>query len=180
MTHPPAAPEVRIRRERPDDADAIGVLTQAAFRDLAYSSQTEAFIVAALRAANVLTVSLVAECGRGRAGHSLVGHIAFSPVTISDGSPHWYGLGPVSVLPQQQGRGIGSALVWQGLQQIEQMGAQGCVVLGNPHFYTRFGFAHAPGLMLSGVPPEYFLALPLSTLLPMGEVAYHPAFEAQC
>ncbi|HRW46464.1 MAG TPA: hypothetical protein P5333_03055, partial [Caldilinea sp.] len=80
-----------IRDERAADAGVITAVTVDAFETLAISNHTEQFIVEALRAAGVLTVSLVAEVD-GR----VVGHIAFSPVTMSDGTAGWYGLGPVS------------------------------------------------------------------------------------
>ena len=79
-----------IRKETTSDIEAISQVTKAAFRTLPISNQTEQFIIEALRAAGALTLSLVAEID-GR----VVGHIAFSPVTISDGSKNWYGLGPV-------------------------------------------------------------------------------------
>jgi len=175
-----------IRDERPEDADAITELTCAAFADHPHSSHTEQFIVAALRAAGALTISLVAELGDddGVDGDDidhaprLVGHIAFSPVAISDGSPNWYGLGPVSVAPPAQRRGIGRELIEAGLARLRDLGAECCVVLGEPEFYSRFGFAADPQLRLSGVPPEYFLALPLGNLHASGEVTYHPAFNA--
>jgi putative acetyltransferase len=72
-------------------------VTVAAFKTLDISNHTERFIIEALRAAGALTVSLVAEID-GR----VIGHIAFSPLTISDGTQYWYGLGPVSVLPEYQ------------------------------------------------------------------------------
>jgi putative acetyltransferase len=87
-------PKIVIRNEMDDDVSTITEVTIAAFKTLAISNHTEQFIIEALRAADALTVSLVAELN-GR----VTGHIAFSPVTISDGTPNWYGLGPVSVLP---------------------------------------------------------------------------------
>jgi len=95
-------PKIVIRFETDADVGAIRDVTVAAFKTLAISHHTEQFIVEALRAAKALTVSLVAELD-GR----VVGHIAFSPVTISDGTKHWYGLGPLSVLPEYQRQGIG-------------------------------------------------------------------------
>ena len=86
-----------IRNELESDVETISSVTRAAFESWPYGNHTEEFIVNALRAANALTVSLVAE-----AGGKVVGHIAFSPVTISDGSQNWYGLGPISVLPEFQ------------------------------------------------------------------------------
>ena len=89
--------EALIRTETPADADAITAVTIAAFATLEISQHTEQFIVKALRAAGALAVSLVAELDG-----QMVGHVAFSPVTLSDGTPGWYGLGPVSVLPAYQ------------------------------------------------------------------------------
>ncbi|MBN1830178.1 MAG: N-acetyltransferase, partial [Deltaproteobacteria bacterium] len=85
-------PKIVIRNEKPDDARAITEVTVEAFNTLAISNHTEQFIIEALRAAGALAVSLVAEMDR-----RVVGHIAFSGVTLSDGTPDWYGLGPVSV-----------------------------------------------------------------------------------
>ena len=165
--------KVKIRNETSADVGAIAEVTIAAFRTLAISSHTEQFVLAALRAANALTISLVAEAG-GR----IVGHIAFSPVTISDGSSDWYGLGPVSVLPQYQRRGIGSALIEEGLSRLRGLGARGCCLVGHPQYYKRFGFQNIPGLVLEGVPEEVFFALSFDGHVPRGIVDFHPAFKA--
>ena len=124
-----------IRNETPSDIDAISEVIIAAFENLAISNHTEQFIVDALRAAHALTISLVAEID-GR----VVGHIAFSPITISDGCPNWYGLGPISVLPEYQRQGIGRSLVLEGLSLLKALGGQGCALVGNPNYYQRFGF----------------------------------------
>lgn len=118
-----------IRPERPGDEDPIGEVTREAFAFHPHSRQTEHFIVAALRRAGALSISLVAE-----QGDRVVGHVAFSPVRIGDGSPGWYGLGPVSVLPALQGQGIGRALIEHGLEELRRRGAGGCVLLGDPAF----------------------------------------------
>jgi putative acetyltransferase len=115
-----------IRNETRPDIEAISEVTENAFRTLPFSSHTEQFIINALRDANALTISLVAEVD-GR----VVGHIAFSPVTISDGSPNWYGLGPVSVLPEYWKQGVGSALVNEGLSRLKALGAKGCALVGH-------------------------------------------------
>jgi putative acetyltransferase len=112
--------KVLIRSETSADVSAIAEVTVAAFKTLAISNHTEQFIIAALRAAKALKVSLVAEV-EGR----VVGHIAFSPMTISDGSPNWYGLGPVSVLPECQRRGIGHASIQEGISRLKDLGARG-------------------------------------------------------
>ncbi|MCD6681969.1 MAG: N-acetyltransferase [Burkholderiaceae bacterium] len=163
-----------IRPERKSDEDTIGEITRQAFATHPYSSHTEHFIVDALREANALAISLVAE----QSGQ-VVGHIAFSPVTISDGASGWFGLGPVSVLPSVQKRGIGRALIERGLSLLREYGAAGCVLLGEPSFYGRFGFANTPRLVLSGVPQEFFLALSFGSGSPQGEVTYHAAFSAE-
>ncbi|WP_415034735.1 GNAT family N-acetyltransferase [Azonexus sp.] len=161
-----------IREELAADAPAIEATTVAAFLDAAHTSHTEQHIVNALRHSGALTISLVAELDG-----VLVGHVALSPVSISDGSTHWFGLGPISVLPAYQGHGVGSALMAAALLALRQHTAQGCVVLGDPGYYGRFGFRAAPDLVLPGVPPEYFQALHLGTATARGIVSYHPAFE---
>jgi putative acetyltransferase len=162
-----------IRNEIESDAQAIAEITQTAFATCPYGDHTEQFIINALRAAGALTVSLVAEIDR-----NVVGHVAFSPVTISDGNPHWYGLGPVSVLPQHQRQGIGTALICEGLSLLKARGAQGCVLVGEPAYYQRFGFRNPSPLTLEGVPPQYFLALPFEDQTPRGVVVFHTAFSA--
>lgn len=161
-----------IRDETPADADAITDVTVAAFKTLAISSKTEQFIVKALRAADVLTISLVAEIGG-----QVLGHVAFSPVTISDGSEGWYGLGPISVLPGHQRCGIGKSLVEAGLSRLHTLGAQGCCLVGDPAYYNRFGFRSVPGLQYEGIPQEYVLALPLRDHIPRGTITFHEAFQ---
>jgi putative acetyltransferase len=163
-----------IRCESPDDVTAIDAVTVAAFRHAAHTSHTEQFIVQALRRSGQLSVSLVAEDD-----DAIVGHVAASPVTLSDGTVGWHGLGPVSVAPQRQGQGIGRQLVEQALAALRQLGAAGCVVLGDPAYYTRFGFTAEHALVLPGVPPAYFQAIVFAGALPTGEVSYHASFTAQ-
>lgn len=162
-----------IRDETDADVSAITEVTIAAFKTLEISSKTEQYIVEALRAAKALTVSLVAEVD-GR----VVGHIAFSPVTISDGSQDWHGLGPVSVLPDYQRQGIGSMLIREGLVRLKPLKAQGCCLVGHPGYYQKFGFKNVPGLGLEGVPPEVFFALSFAGRTPQGSVTFHESFKA--
>ncbi|KAF9313253.1 hypothetical protein BG003_005467 [Podila horticola] len=166
---------ITIRNEQPTDIDSITQLTEAAFKTEAHSSHTEQFIVNALRRAEQFTISLVAV-----AGDTVVGHVAISPVTISSGAAGWYGLGPISVSPEHQGQGIGSKLMKAALVELQRLDGLGCVVLGNPAYYGRFGFKAEPGLVLPGVPPEYFQALSFGSELPSGTVRYHEAFDATC
>jgi putative acetyltransferase len=165
--------QIVIRQETAADISAIAEITAAAFKTLAISNQTEQFIVAALRAAKALIVSLVAELN-GR----VVGHVAFSRVTISDGTQNWYGLGPVSVLPEYQRQGIGKALIRQGLSILKGLNAGGCCLVGDPEYYKRFGFRNIHGLIHEGVPQEVFLALPLDRHVPQGIVVFHDGFKA--
>jgi len=165
--------KIVIRSESDTDVSAITEVTVAAFKTLEISNHTEQFVIEALRAAKALTVSLVAEVD-GR----VVGHIAFSPVTISDGTRNWYGLGPVSVLPEYQRQGIGKALIREGLSRLKDMNAQGCCLVGHPEYYRKFGFTNTPGLVLEGVPPEVFFALSFGGHTPQGAVAFHEGFKA--
>lgn len=161
-----------IRPEQPADADAIRALTTEAFATAPHRSGTEAAIVDALRAAGALTLSLVAV-----EGNEIVGHVAFSPVTIDGAERGWFGLGPVSVRPRRQRGGIGSELIREGLRRLRAMGAEGCVLLGDPAYYGRFGFAADPALVLEGVPPEYFVRLGFGAAVPTGTMRYHAAFD---
>ena len=166
-------PEITIRSETNTDIGAIAEVTIAAFKTLEISNHTEQFIIAALRDAKALTVSLVAELD----GH-VIGHIAFSPVTISDDTPDWYGLGPVSVLPEYQRKGIGKALVQEGLARLRDLKAQGCCLVGHPDYYRKFGFRNTSGLVHEGVPREVFFALTFDGRTPKGTVMFHQGFKA--
>jgi putative acetyltransferase len=165
---------ITIRPETPSDEDAIEQVTRRAFLSHPYSHQAEQFIIRALRADHALSVSYVAE----DAGH-VVGHIALSQVFMVDGVSGWYGLGPISVEPDLQRRGIGRALMEKGLAELRKIGANGCVLVGDPAFYIRFGFANNPALVLEGVPQEFFLSLSLGTSTAHGNVQFHPAFQAK-
>jgi putative acetyltransferase len=165
--------QIVIRSETNDDIGAIAEVTVAAFETLEISNHTEQFIIEALRAARALTVSLVAEVD-GR----VMGHAAFSPVTISDGTRDWYGLGPVSVSPEHQRKGVGKALIREGLCRLKDLSAAGCCVVGHPDYYRKFGFENVPGLVHEGVPQEVFLALSFGGHTPQGTVTFHGAFNA--
>ena len=166
-------PNFIIRNETDADVTAITDVTVAAFKSFEISDHTEQFIIEALRAANALSISLVAEID-GR----LIGHIAFSPLTISDGTQNWYGLGPVSVLPEFQRQGIGKALIQKGLSLLKDMNARGCCLVGHPDYYIKFGFENVSDLVYEGVPQEAFFALSFDGHMPHGEVTFHEAFKA--
>jgi putative acetyltransferase len=162
---------IEIRDEIPTDAPAIEALTISAFLNAPHSSHTEQFIVGALREAGQLTVSLVAV-----ADGKVIGHVAVSPVSLSAGAPGWCGLGPISVLPEYQRRGVGARLMREALRILREQGAAGCVVLGEPAYYGRFGFLADRALVFPGVPPEYFQALSFGSSRSRGVVSYHAAF----
>lgn len=166
---------MNIRPEQSSDIAAIRDLTFRAFENHPHHAPgarpTEHLIVDRLRDEGGLSLSFVVD-----EGDRIVGHIAFSKVSINGEDRGWYGLGPVSVLPAEQGRGLGSALIREGLAELEASGAAGVVLLGEPGFYARFGFHADARLILPGVPAEYFQILPLGAAVPSGQVSYHPAF----
>lgn len=106
---------------------------------------------------------------------------AIEAVTITDDhgqkAEGWYDLGPIAVLPQRQGQGIGSRLMEQALAELRAVRAAGCVLLGDPAYYARFGFQAHVGLQLLGVPPGYFMALALHGTVPKGIAHYSDAFN---
>ncbi|MGX9936914.1 GNAT family N-acetyltransferase [Advenella kashmirensis] len=164
---------ITIRNEQPDDIDAIAWVTKTAFAPEHFASHSEQFIINALRRANQLAISLVALYEG-----TIVGHIALSPVNISSGEQGWYGLGPVSVLPQWQGQGIGTQLIHSALTQLQHLDACGCVVLGDPEYYGRFDFKANSSLLYPDAPAMYFQALAFAGEIPCGQVSFHEAFAA--
>ena len=162
---------VRIRPEAPGDAAVIARVVKRAFEGHPHSAGTEARIVRTLRAADALSVSLVAEVGG-----QVLGYVAASPVSVAGQPSSWHGLGPVAVDPTIQRAGTGSALVAECLARLRDLGAAGCVVLGEPAFYGRFGFEPGTGLTFAEALEEYFMALSFGASLPRGEVTYHAAF----
>ena len=163
--------EIRIRNEmESDSARIIDVITHA-FENDPMSDKREAEIVQLMRDDSALTISLVAEIG-----DQIVGHIAFSKVTMDEQFIDWYGLAPVSIAPTHQNQGIGSILIREGIKRLKEINAQGCVLLGEPSYYGRFGFKAHQQLVLPGIPAEYFQALSFSDKIPNGIVKYHNAF----
>jgi putative acetyltransferase len=165
---------VIIRKENTSDIESINRVTIEAFKTLPISNHTEQFIIKALRAAGALTLSLVAEIDG-----KVVGHIAFSPIEISDGTKDWYGLGPISVLPEHQRKGIGGALIEEGLSRLKALNATGCCLVGHPEYYRKFGFENVAGLSVEGVPQEAFFAFSFDGHIPQGKVTFHEGFKAE-
>jgi len=164
-----------IRDERPEDVFRISQIHYTAFKGHPVhppgSEPVEHRIVASLRASGSLTLSLLAEVEG-----ETVGHVALSPAVVGDDPNGWFLLGPVGVLPRLQGRGIGSGLVRESLRQMRDMGAAGVVLVGDPGFYTRLGFANVPGLIYPGVPDQYVLAACFADTTPNGDIVAHEAF----
>lgn len=161
-----------IRPEQSGDEQTIHDLTIAAFKTTPYSSGSEAPIIAGLRKGGDLAVSLVAV-----RGEDIVGHVAFSPVTIGVESGGWYGLGPISVRPDIQRQGIGSALIEEGLSILRAKEAKGCVLVGDPAYYRRFGFRSYDNLSYQEVPTQYVQLLSFHSEPATGEVKFSPAFN---
>lgn len=163
---------MQIRTERPADDAAIHELTFAAFAPMPFSSGTEAPIIRALRRSGDLTLSLVAE-----EDGEIVGHVAFSPVTIDGVHAGWFGLGPISVQADRQRQGIGKALIARGLELLRQHGAAGVALIGNPEIYGRVGF-ESDGLLAYGDLDRRFVQrLVLSGPAPRGELKFAPSFD---
>jgi putative acetyltransferase len=162
-----------IRPETAGDGPAIHDLVKRAFAPMPFADGDEQDLVDTLRERGELALSLVAEDPAG----TIIGHIAFSPATIENTVCNWYQTAPVSVCPTLQGRGIGSALIGEGIAQLRQGGASGIAVVGNPAYYERFGFVVVPGLApLSEHDAQYFRAMVLVGEAPTGTLRYASAF----
>jgi len=163
-----------IRDQTDDDFAAVHELVIAAFKTLPVASGTEQFIMDALWRNGAATVALVAEDGG-----EIIGQAAFSKVFVGGQDVRWHGCGPVSVLPARHKQGIGSALMRAGLERLRALGSKGCVVVGDPNYYPRFGFANTAAIFEPGVPPEVFMAIRFAGEMPKGEVKFDEAFEAK-
>ncbi|WP_309084471.1 N-acetyltransferase [Chelativorans sp.] len=163
-----------IRKECPGDEDAIHRLTQTAFAPMAFSDGSEAQIIRSLRESGDLTLSLVADEDR-----SIIGHVAFSPVTIDGRHNGWFGLGPVSVQPERQRQGVGKALIQEGLEMLKERGAHGCALIGNPDIYGRLGFESDGRLSYRNLERRYVQRIVSFGPAPHGELRFAPAFETE-
>lgn len=163
-----------ILRIKPEDAsvtDEISHVITTAFESAPHAGGNEAEIVESLRAREALTLSLVALYD-----NQIVGHIAASPVVITDSKSGWFGIAPLSVLPRHQSRGVGAALLREAERLLRQRGAFGAVLVGDPTYYNRHGFECRAGLSVSGIPQQYVLAKPFADEQPCGAIEFHQAF----
>lgn len=163
-----------IRAEEERDWAAVHALNASAFE-----TPAEAGLVSALRVQAQPVISLVAE----HAG-SVVGHILFSPVTLSGHvGLKIMGLAPMAVAPSHQRHGIGSALVRAGLERCSALGVGAVVVLGHPEYYPRFGFSPSLGFGIGSeyeAPDEAFMVAELQPGFLRGAsgiIQYHAAFK---
>jgi len=165
--------DIQVRRERATDIDRTYAIVESAFR-----SRLEADLVNALRRSAEPQLSLVADV------HDvLVGHVFFSPVTIDAAGPAPLAcqLSPGAVRPKFQRRGVGSALIRTGLSECRAVGWSAVFVVGDPAYYSRFGFRLAAPLGFSYPGPHdpYLQVIELddSVLAGLsGRILLHPAF----
>ena len=107
-----------------------------------------------------------------------MGHIAFSPVSIGQHLTGWYGLGPVSVDPEHQRKGIGSALINEGFKKLKERHANGCALIGDPNYYSRFGFLSDGKVQYQDVPGKNVQWISFGEIIPTGELVFCPAFDS--
>jgi putative acetyltransferase len=163
-----------VRDQTEADFAAVHELVAEAFKTLPVASGTEQFIMDALWRSGAATVALVAE-----EDGVVVGQAAFSKALVGGHDVGWHGCGPVSVLPALHKQGIGSALMRAGLERLRALGSRGCVVVGDPAYYKRFGFDNTDAMREPGVPAQYFMVIRFAGEMPMGEVKFDEAFEAE-
>jgi putative acetyltransferase len=147
-----------IRRERPDDADAVRAVNTAAF-----GRPDEARLVDRLRERVSPYLGLVAT-----AGDEIIGHVLFTALAFHAGAERdtFMALAPMAVAPAWQRRGVGSALVRAGLAECRAAGRDVVIVVGHPAYYPRFGFVRARALGVTSDPPFPDEAFMLSELTP--------------
>ena len=163
---------MHIRREQAGDAPRIYEVTEAAFKPMPFSDGSEPDCINQLRDDGDLTLSLVAEIDG-----VIIGQVTFSPVFL-DGKPgKWMGLGPVSVWPENQTQGIGKTLIEAGLAEIKKLGAAGCVLIGNPDYYGRFGFLNDGRISYRDLESKFVQWLAFGEETPSGVLTYSPGLE---
>lgn len=163
--------EVHIRPEETRDLEAIYDVTQRAFAEMPFADGDEQDLIDRLRTIGALSLSLVAEYE-----NKIVGQLALSPVAHDSSDDGWFGLGPVSVHPDLQKKGIGGLLIGNAVHWMTDRQAQGCILVGDPNYYRRHGFVSAPAGAPENEPAEFFMVLELAGTLQGGRFSFHQAF----
>jgi len=158
----------KIRQEAAGDEAAIAQVTEAAFAGKPYASGDEADLPERLRDAGALVLSLVAVERK-----QIIAHVCLSPATV--GGEKWLSLGPLSVLPNKQGQGIGSALVSTAVGIAQAYGRGGVVLMGDPKFYGRLGFEQTSDVTFNGSETRHLQVYPFGET-PLGAAVFHEAF----
>ncbi|MDC0434776.1 N-acetyltransferase [bacterium] len=161
-----------VRKETSQDVESIFNLTTEAFKPMSYSDGSEPKIINDLRNDGDLILSLVAVDHK-----EVIGHVAFSPITVNNIGDNWYGLGPISVLPQRQRSGIGTRLINEGFRRLTELGANGIALIGDPNYYGRFGFTGDGRLTYGDLPTNLVQWVSIKGDVPNGELKYCRAIE---
>ncbi len=164
---------IQIRPEEFSDYSAIYDVTKRAFAPMPFAGGNEQDLIEILRKAHALSLSLVAE-----ENGKIVGHVALSPATHESGQGGWFGLGPISVEPALQRKGVGKMLIAKATTWMKTQKARGCILVGNTNYYSRHGFVCAVENAPEKEPAQYFMVLPLANTIPAGRFSFHPAFYA--
>ena len=160
---------LNIRQEKPSEAAAREALLDAAYGPVRFTKPSQRLRAGRAPAPGLSFVAT--EDGR------VIGSIRLWEVTAGSDRTALL-LGPLAVHPDCRKRGIGGALMRHALRVAGKRGHAAVLLVGEPAYYGRFGFAATPALVYPGVPPQYFQALLLNGTMPSGTVAYHAAFEA--
>lgn len=131
--------EIKLRQENENDYKSVFQLIEKAFEKEEYSDHKEQFLVERLRKSEAFIpeLSIVAEVE-----DKIVGHILFTKLEIKNESQSFQSLAlaPVSVLPEFQGKGIGSKLILYGHELAKELGYKSVILLGHQDYYPRFGY----------------------------------------
>ncbi|WP_375281163.1 GNAT family N-acetyltransferase [Pseudooctadecabacter sp.] len=159
----------KIRQEKESDSAAIRDVVARAFEGKSFADPDDKLIVDRLRDDGALVLSLVAE-----AGGKIIGQVALSPAKV--GGLKYLCVGPLAVVPEHQGKGIGADLMGHALGVAQAYGRDGAVLLGDPKYYSRFGFEKVAGVTYDGKGADALQVLPF-TDAPSGAVTFHPVLS---
>lgn len=160
-----------LRDERPSEIPTINKIAVAAFATKAYGDGTEGDLIDSLRRDGDLSLSLVADLNG-----VVVGRVSMSPATVgkADG---WYGLGPVAVDTDHFKQGIGSTLIRTALGRVAEQGAAGVVLVGDPNYYSRFGFVKGGSVQYLNIEAKNVMVRTLNGPTATGVITFAPALH---